>query len=295
MTEVNVCSSNSTTGEALQEDPSSSLPQEPCFGDYSIYRHEEVESKFLSTAASSSSLAPDTLCWVLLSKGRKRNKASQDSEGEQRKQLLSRAWIVGSSSSEQQQDGRILVRYPKGSTYRVKRENLLPVLMHSSLIVVLAETNLYRRFAVVHTRPNDAFTEIGCDVGILVHRIWEHSTCPQYVSGMDKAPEDIAQAQQRYPNCKFVTWNVPLLQTSQEQDTTSTDNHNPPLPMDLFPQSRKELVVAIDINGNRELEAVQHCIRIVIQEWKPRLIIVKSRELYAQLGGSHKRQDKTDS
>jgi hypothetical protein len=59
--------------------------------------------------------------------------------------------------------------------------------------------------------------------------------------------------------------------------------------MDLFPQPLNEtdtnssLVVAIDINGNQELEAVQKCIEIVIDKWKPRLIVVKFRALYAEL------------
>ena len=42
------------------------------------------------------------------------------------------------------------------------------------------------------------------------------------------------------------------------------------------------LVVAIDINGNRELEAVQDCILRVQSLWQPRLIIVKSRALHQQ-------------
>jgi hypothetical protein len=135
----------------------------------------------------------------------------------------------------------------------------------------------------VHTRGDDSFCEIGCDVGILVQRIWEHSSCPDNVSGIDKAPEDIHQAQQRFPHCNFRAWEVPLL-GEQQSDKDK-------LPMNLFPQptgkidTNQSLVVAIDINGNRELEAVQTCIQIVIQEWKPRLIVVKSRALYANLGG----------
>lgn len=305
---------------------------------YSYYRYEQAETQFLRQPAT---LAPETLCWVLQSKGKKQRrkhttKSSLTTDNtKQRKELLSRAWIIGSGSSSieaTQQDhddkndnncnnhkkrhkDRILVRYPKGSTYHVKPENLLPVLMECRLVIVLPETHLYRRWALVHTQPKDSFCEIGCDVGILVHRIWEHSLCPKHVSGIDKSEADIDQAQQRYPQIQFQTWNVPLLEEEDDENNndkgsgSKTQPHDPsvgsastttPLPMDLFPQppsDRKDndntddtspimnasLVVAIDINGNRELQAVQKCIQIVIQEWKPRLIFVKSRALYADL------------
>jgi hypothetical protein len=42
-------------------------------------------------------------------------------------------------------------------------------------------------------------------------------------------------------------------------------------------------VVAIDINGTRPLPAVQTCLALVVQTWQPRLVIVKSRELYAHI------------
>ncbi len=76
---------------------------------------------------------------------------------------------------------RVLVRYSGGSTYRVRAYNLVPVLesrLHTSmpgivppLVVVVPETNIYRRVAKVHTAPGDAFLEIGCDYGITVDRV----------------------------------------------------------------------------------------------------------------------------
>jgi len=44
-----------------------------------------------------------------------------------------------------------------------------------------------------------------------------------------------------------------------------------------------KLVVAIDINGNRELNAVLQCLDRVLKCWKPKLVIVKSRSLYGKL------------
>ena len=375
------------------------MPSKRAYKNYSFYTHQQVEEKWLSPDQK---LAPETLCWVLQSKGKRRQrhrgnkrkkKGETSDEGhqqqQQRKELLSRAWVVGAtaddkndapldsseaatldSNSKKRQDheGRILVRYPKGSTYHVKRENLLPVLTlgttaHSNndtatssstaennlAVVVLPETNVYRRWAVVHTRADDAFCEIGCDVGILVQRVHESSSCPQHVWGLDKSVDDIQQAQERYPHCQFRAWNVPLSESGENDDdnegyreepkqevtTTSRTNqqndrhhndNNPPgqeiaatdenenprdakeetatatpssssslpmLPMDLFPHpadnsttTNASLVVAIDINGNRELEAVQQCIRIVIDVWRPRLIIVKSRALHADLAAN---------
>jgi hypothetical protein len=43
------------------------------------------------------------------------------------------------------------------------------------------------------------------------------------------------------------------------------------------------LVVAIDINGNRALEAVEACLERVLKLWNPRLVVVKSRSLYSKL------------
>lgn len=45
-------------------------------------------------------------------------------------------------------------------------------------------------------------------------------------------------------------------------------------------------VICIDINGNREIEGVLDCLKMVMnEEWKrqPRMIIVKSRFLYWEL------------
>jgi hypothetical protein len=302
------------------------------YGDYTLYRYEQVEQKWSSFFAKAK-LEPETLCWVLQSKGKKKQRkkgnnctSNNDSdnmvhdtstststtcEKQQRKELLSRAWVVAeeeynnsnnnndnrrqSQSQSQLDQPRFLMRYPKGSTYHVKRDNLLVVLQESHLVIVLPETNLYRRWALVHTRSDDSFCEIGCDVGILVHRIWEHSSCPENVSGIDKAPEDIHQAQQRFPHCNFLAWQVPLGEQQQQPSSSSSSSSSGNkdmtmlLPMNLFPKPPNKidmnpsLVVAIDINGNRELEAVQECIQIVIQEWKPRLILVKSRALYADL------------
>jgi hypothetical protein len=89
---------------------------------------------------------------------------------------------MGNGMSDDGRDRRrVLVRYSGGSTYRVRAYNLVPVLesrIHIStprivppLVVVVPETNIYRRVAKVHAAPGDTFLEIGCDYGITVDRV----------------------------------------------------------------------------------------------------------------------------
>lgn len=220
---------------------STTLPQ-PTNAEAEPYQYislEKIEPEFFP----GQSLKPETLSWVLLSKGK--HKVSQ---------LYERARVV----SECDDDNRILVQYPKGSTYRVQRKNLAPVLEHhKNLIVVASETKDYRRSAIVHTLEEDVFMEIGCDFGILVDSV----KCKSRL-GIDKSEESISIAKERYPDRDFL-----LADVFEDFDATS---HHPS-------------VVAIDINGNRALPAVIDCIQLALDAWSPRLVIVKSRELYAKL------------
>jgi hypothetical protein len=101
--------------------------------------------------------------------------------------------ISGLSSSNRHDEDRLLVRYPKGSTYMVKRSHLWPVLEPektiirntikltkngnneeaATLVLVFAETDFYRRACMVHTLPDgaDIFWEIGCDAGSTIHKV----------------------------------------------------------------------------------------------------------------------------
>lgn len=180
----------------------------------------------------------------MLSKGKKKTP-----------QLSLRARVVEECEDDQE---RILVRYPSGSTYRVRRSNLMPVLEHEShIIFVTSETNDYRRTAIVQTRPEDHFIEIGCDFGILVDSV----DCQSRL-GVDKSEESIRIAKERYPSREF------LLGDMFE---------------DLELEIKQPLVVAIDINGNRMLPAVLKCLQLVLDTMSPRLVVVKSRELYAEM------------
>ena len=208
---------------------------------YRYLKFDEVDSTFFPEGKD---LPPESLCWILMSKGKGK-----------RPQLSKRARIV-----EPCEDGeRFLVRYPKGSTYRVRRTMVLPVLEHEEkLIIVAPETSDYRRMAIVQTRPEDHFIEIGCDYGILPDSVDAKSSL-----GIDKSEESISIANERYPKGNYLLADIfdPEFELMVEQP----------------------LVVAIDINGNRALPAVIDCLQLVLDNLSPRVVVVKSREMYSQL------------
>lgn len=97
--------------------------------------------------------------------------------------LFFRARVVSDPGSNPPDDGsssnneepRVLVRYPKGSTYHVRRSYVIPVLetgvVRDRIVVVVPETNEYRRAATVHTCVGESFLEIGCDFGPCVDKV----------------------------------------------------------------------------------------------------------------------------
>jgi len=168
------------------------LPLPAKHAPYTYVLYDEIECTYFP-----STLPEGTLCWVLKSKGSAPHRAD----------LFMRARVV-----KEMEDGRLLVRYPKGSKYRVRRVNLIPVLEHSTNIVVVApETPEYRRACVVHTCVGESFLEIGCDFGPTVDRVrkalTEVGAVPQVVGeevdevivpsgkvmclGVDKSPDSI--------------------------------------------------------------------------------------------------------
>jgi hypothetical protein len=224
------------------------LPQPTITGasQYRYLKFERVGFEFFGEfPANSSTLSPETLCWVMLSRGK--NKPPK---------FYERARADPASQDEPE---RMTVRYPSGKTYRVRKTNLMPVLEHHShLILVAAETNDYRRMATVHTTKVDNFVEIGCDFGILVDSVDAKTSL-----GVDKSEESIRIARDRYPTRNFLLGDV-------FEDNLGFVLESPS-------------VIAIDINGNRLLPAVLDCIQLALDRWSPRLIVVKSRELYARL------------
>lgn len=217
------------------------------------------------------------------------------------------------SSQKQRSERRVLVRYSKGATYRVRAYNLIPVLepsVHDTalppLVVLTPETHIYRRMAKIHCTPEDSFMEIGCDYGITVDKIqtsmeeagdvpkeWpcdevnndvdekkeenDANYCTRVSCiGVDKSIESITIANERYPKCKFMLANVLV---SEEVSTIRTM-------CETNLRGEAPSIICIDVNGNREIDGVLQCLQMIMNErWKrqPRMIIVKSRFLYWEL------------
>jgi hypothetical protein len=248
------------------------LPQPDQGDSYEYILCDDINNRFFA------SFTENQLVWVLKSKGY-RTKPSSDSEQlhqqpdestavvtNHRFELFLRARVIGWN----QENTRIQVRYPKGSTYEVRPTCVQGVLEHiysCGLVLVASETTEYRRLCQVHTLEHETFLEIGSDLGICVNRMSKH--CKRVI-GIDKSLVSMEASRASYPQLEFVQWDV-LKSTKC-----------PPL---LLSDDVVDLVVAIDINGSRDLPAVLQCLSTVwnVYHWKPRLIIVKSRTLYERL------------
>lgn len=246
--------------KAKHSRPRTTLPQHPEF-PYAYFRGDQLPFSGI--------FSEHQLVWVCKSKGRKRRRRNREEylssteDSQQRLELFLRARV---DSLDAEPDDRLRVRYPKGSTYAVKRDHLLPVLEEEhNLVLVLPETDVYRRCCVVHTLPEESFLEIGCESGLTCHRVQQAKDNPAVpVVGVDKSSTSIDRARARFPELQLHCWDFLA--------------HEPPTDLTVLPD-----VVAVDINGNRELPAVLECLEAIWKLWQPRLLIVKSRSLYAEL------------
>jgi hypothetical protein len=333
----------STSG--IGAEPLAPLPQPiELAHEYQYVLYDEIQSTFFSATSDCVDFSEGMLCWVLKSKGQHKSNSSKKKKAGQmdisveggsvecnsntassssveasslRTELFLRARVVRS----EEEDDRILVRYPKGSTYRVRRSHLIPVLeggkIQQPIVLVIPETPDYRRAAVVHTCQGDDFLEIGCDFGPATHRVQralsdighvplhvtdtqssDNEAVEQETSddvtervtclGIDKSPQSIDIAKERFPDCHFSledaltdSGTIKLRTLCQEKLIRG------------FPS-----VVAVDINGNRELPGVLQCLNNIMnpgsdvelgKNWElPRLIIVKARSLYAEVQNRRK-------
>ena len=238
---------------------------------YSYHRHEKLTSKLQSECCN---LSPENPCRFLLSKGK---------DGKKRK--LAPGVVTVPPQEHDPSSDRITIQYPRGSTYKLRKEYLLPILQLDRQIIVAPETDIYRRLCWVHTVPSDSFVEIGCDFGLTSG----HVVCESKL-GIDKSSVSIGIAKKNFPEDRFL--EVDVLENTKEEMKHILVEYKlrpsasaPVLASKSTSESDVEggLVVAIDINGNRELAAVEQCLQRVLELWKPRLVIVKSRSLYSKM------------
>lgn len=177
--------------------------------------------------------------------------------------------------------GRIQVRYVGGSksTYNVRPKNMIRVVdttlrgnteqkgSSTSHVIVTSETVWYRRLAHAQGFLQDVALEIGCDFGPTTKILGEK--CSEAL-GVDKKYSHVLEAIKTHEKKGKVHFHC----------------------VDIFEQPDKILgkyghmkpsIVFVDINGNRMLETVQKAIALVENLFSPRLIVVKSMELFANL------------
>mmetsp|Transcript_8177 Transcript_8177/g.11890 ORF Transcript_8177/g.11890 Transcript_8177/m.11890 type:complete len:171 (+) Transcript_8177:26-538(+) len=114
-------------------------------------------------------LPKHTACRVLISKGKKNNRTQltphtvitlEDYDAEETQKIADQEMSSGGKEEETTPHcHRIKAQYAKGSTYNIRRSNLVPILQpqhhKQKLVVLVPETVDYRRLCVVHTRPQD--------------------------------------------------------------------------------------------------------------------------------------------
>lgn len=289
----------------MQSPSSIQLPQPSCSEPYQYILHDAVASTLFPPP-----LAVGTLCFITHGTNA----------------YFRRARVVeddGTASNSGDSD-RILIRYPSGSTYRVRRNKVHPTLEHGNhndsdnnkrrrYVLIYPETPIYRQACVTHTYWEDSFLEIGCDGGNTVERVHRglqeggfvamdpcavepqgvvsSSSSPTTATttmkdggiqclGIDKSQFSIDTATEAYPQCSFSLQDALEDACGLRQYCHETLLHGYPT------------VVAIDINGNREIPAVVQCIENIMnpvdppEGWElPRLIIVKARRLHHAMAG----------
>ena len=166
------------------------------------------------------------------------------------------------------------------------------------------ETSDYRRVASMVVRPHDVVLEIGSDLGLTCAIAWP--LCGGKLVGVDLSETSVATARQAYPNIQFEVLDALQANTAANLRALMPTPHDASEPPNDDAQGatgvvdavdgggvkqREESVVRsgsytvffIDINGNRPLPAVLSVLQLVLQEFRPRLVCVKSRALHATL------------
>lgn len=164
---------------------------------------------------------------------------------------------------EGQFKGKFKVEFKDKTTYHVKPNRLIRI-EDPGTILVVRETNDYRRIAKTQVCPSDYVMEIGSDFGYTTNFI---SQTTKNVIGIDKSQQQIIFSKKEYPHIEFI-----LMDVLEEQDE--------------FENLHKCNKVFVDINGNRELEAVQKVVELVKRVMKPELIVVKARSYFDHVFGT---------
>eukprot|EP00555_Chaetoceros_dichaeta_P009960 CAMPEP_0198259726 /NCGR_PEP_ID=MMETSP1447-20131203/8839_1 /TAXON_ID=420782 /ORGANISM="Chaetoceros dichaeta, Strain CCMP1751" /LENGTH=282 /DNA_ID=CAMNT_0043947179 /DNA_START=32 /DNA_END=880 /DNA_ORIENTATION=- len=261
--------------------PEVSILPQPIDKSYIYHRHNEINSTYFPADRP---LPDNTSCRFLLSKGKNTNRTHLSPFTVR---TLARTAVLSSSNTRDEDEDedenagnthdRVKVQYPKGSTYNIRRVNLIPILQKQNVVIVVPETTDYRRLCIVHTLAQDNFIEIGSDLGKTIGQVVARNTL-----GIDKSRTSVDIAQRDYPYLHFIQADM-LLKSKEDWQNFILSQFNSNSTTDTDTDTDTDLVVGVDINGNRELEAVRECVKRVLDWWSPRLVVVKSRSLFQEL------------
>jgi hypothetical protein len=222
--------------------------------------------------------------------------------------LYARAMVnkhIDNNDSDSPYAGRYQIQYLKDqSIYHCKAENLVKIYHQPSLlhcknyshptIVICKSTKLYRRLAQtqVNTCINNTcelVIEIGSALGHathLIHSQLNHNIKCQVI-GIDKSEEFVRQSKHNYPDIEFICMDVlsqkdAFLQLINEKKIQLLTRNEKSSTTEALGIDNNGIVlkVFVDINGNRLLRTVLAILKMIQDDLKPDLTIVKSEELY---------------
>lgn len=167
--------------------------------------------------------------------------------------------------------GRMLMRFSDNSSAHIRPRMLIPCLncttARVTVRVVTETTDFYRRMAKSCISASDFCIEIGSDFGVTTEVIAQ--SCRKVV-GVDKSKSSVIKAREQYPLIPFLCCDV-----FREPDRLKMLHAE-----DKVDGGEGINVAFIDINGNRPLPAVLECVDLVERLLAPRIIVIKSKELF---------------
>ena len=139
--------------------------------------------------------------------------------------------------------------------------------------IVCPFTDTFRTLALL-VPPSSLVLEIGCSYGKCTRVLANTLSSPSQVIGIDISKQVLASASLAYPELTF-------LKADCLRDPMSTSRIHQQLCLDHPHLSRKNLVVFVDIGGNRELESLVALLPWIERHLCPNAIVVKSEQLHA--------------
>ncbi|KAJ3182187.1 hypothetical protein HDU85_003229 [Gaertneriomyces sp. JEL0708] len=163
--------------------------------------------------------------------------------------------------------GRYKVHYPSNDTTchvnpaRLHRVYPTDEKSITATVLICGDTTNYRRLARSQVRSHHRVVEIGSSYGVCTDILAQHSS-PELVLGIEISLGLVKEARKRYPHLSFECLDA--LHHRERVAFLAKDAD----------------IVFMDVGGNRCLDIVIQVLDFVVTCIKPRLVVVKSEELY---------------